>query len=145
MSRDDDTREAASVSSQDIALERISKKDMAMSDTEASHDVAELAIDVFDTDTAVILVAPLGGVDPSDITIQITDEILSVAGVRKLPSGLENKNIHTQECFWGPFTRTIILPSDIDKKGMKARFSQGVLEIHVPKLEHTGNVPLEVV
>ncbi|MEK9153087.1 MAG: Hsp20/alpha crystallin family protein, partial [Patescibacteria group bacterium] len=72
----------------------------------------QLAVDVFQTETEFCVQAPIAGVEQSDIDIAIENEMLIIRGERKEPIIGKEKKYFYQECYWGPFSRQIILPED---------------------------------
>ena len=80
------------------------------------------------------MVAPVAGVTLDDISINITDDILTVSGNRNFQFKAEEADYFTQECFWGKFSRSIILPEGIDASRVSASFKNGILTVRIPKV-----------
>lgn len=102
-----------------------------------SEEVQEgqLAVDVYETSYAIIVESIIGGVNPDDINVSVANNVLTVKGVReKSIDTAENINYFVSECFWGPFSRSIILPCEVDVDAIKAAIKKGVLKITLPKL-----------
>lgn len=95
----------------------------------------QLALDVFQTADEIIIVAPVAGVTLDDISINITDDVLTVSGNRNFQFKAESADYFTQECFWGKFSRSIILPEGIDASRVSASFKNGILTVRIPKVE----------
>ena len=94
----------------------------------------KLAVDIFDQDGYTIIRAPIAGVRLSDIDIEVNDNVLTIRGQRRLPENVPADQFYLQECFWGPFARTITLPDAIDPKKVRATFSKDcVLKVLIPK------------
>lgn len=106
-------------------------------DTNTNENIEEgqLAIDAFVNDEELIILAPVAGVNEDNITLEITDDVLTIKGERENCHEEENNEYLTQECFWGAFSRSIILPKNIDTKKISAEFNKGVLKIQIPKIE----------
>lgn len=103
---------------------------------EESHEnEGQLSVDVFETDDYLVIVAPIAGVEANDIDITVSDDIITIRGHREEPENTQSKTHHTQECFWGHFARTIILPQDVDTKKIRASFKKGILTIRIPRIE----------
>ena len=95
-----------------------------------------LTIDVYETDSDVIIQTAIAGVKLSDFDIAIENDMLEIKGVRENPGeDEEGKKYFFQECYWGPFSRKIILPTEVDNSRAKASIKEGVLTIKIPKLE----------
>lgn len=93
----------------------------------------QLAVDVYQNENEIIIVAPLAGVDPKDLNLKIMDDIITIEGKRKKPENLPNDNFLVQECFWGNFSRSIILPAPTENDKIKASFKDSVLQVSIPK------------
>jgi len=93
----------------------------------------QLAVDVYENDSDFVVLTAIAGVSPKDIEIQIDKDMLIIKGRRPNPENNENKNYFYKECHWGPFSRKIILPEDIDITKALAEFNKGLLMIKFPK------------
>ncbi len=94
----------------------------------------ELAIDVYQTEDSIVVQTALAGVRGADLDISIENDVVTIHGMRKNPSA-ENKKYVYQECFWGPFSRQIILPEEVDASHSEAVMKDGVFTLRMPKLE----------
>lgn len=104
----------------------------------------QLAVDVFQTPEEIVLVAPIAGVSKQDITINITDDVLHIRGKRGFSWNVPKEDYFHQECFWGNFERSIILPDAIDLRKVKATFKNGILTVRVPKVEKLRSRDIEI-
>lgn len=102
---------------------------------DSKQEEGQLALDVFQTADEIIIVAPVAGVTLDDISINITDDVLTVSGNRSFQFRAESADYFTQECFWGKFSRSIILPEGIDASRVSASFKNGILTVRIPKVE----------
>ena len=93
----------------------------------------QLAIDVFETDNDVTIKAPIAGVEPDDLEISITDDVVTIEGERKKSKEAKSSDYFIQECYWGKFSRKYILPIEVDGEKGKAEIKDGVLTITIPK------------
>ncbi len=94
----------------------------------------QLAIDVYQTDEAIVIESTVAGVDPDDIDIDISADSITIRGERKKVSEVSEDNYLYQECYWGRFSRSVILPQEVDPDEAQAEFKQGVLRVTLPKL-----------
>lgn len=94
-----------------------------------------LIIDVYETDSDIVIQTAVAGVKLGDFDIVIENDMLEIKGVRENPGEGEEKKYFFQECYWGPFSRKIILPTEVDNSRAKASIKEGVLTIRIPKLE----------
>ncbi|MCK5472040.1 Hsp20/alpha crystallin family protein [Candidatus Gracilibacteria bacterium] len=100
-------------------------------------EIAQLAVDIRETNDKLIIVAPLAGVEPDDVRIEITEDVVIIDGERQLPiSEDESSEYLVQECYFGPFSRSIVLPEMVNSKKAKATFKKNVLILEIPKLDN---------
>jgi len=104
----------------------------------------QLAIDVFQTENDVILKAPIAGVNREDLEISITDEVINLKGERKESAEISRENYFAQECYWGSFSRSYVLPVAVDSEKATATLKNGILTIKIPKLEKTKTKTIEI-
>jgi HSP20 family protein len=93
-----------------------------------------LAIDVYQTENDIVVMAPIAGVAVDDLDIDITPESVTIKGKREKKEKIEKKDFLYMECYWGRFSRSIILPQEINPDHATAAFKNGVLKIVLPKL-----------
>ena len=104
----------------------------------------QLTVDVYQTSSDIVIKAPIAGVEPEDVEISITDDVLNIKGERKEESKITRENYYTQECYWGAFSRSIILPVPVLTEKAQATFKNGVLTITVPKAERIKTKNIKV-
>lgn len=100
-----------------------------------SREEGQLAVDVYQTDTHLVIQATIAGVKPENLDISIEADTVSIKGERNEPPEQGEKNYFYQECYWGPFSRQIILPEETDPSRAEATMREGVLTIRIPKIE----------
>ncbi|PIZ44581.1 hypothetical protein COY31_02195 [Candidatus Wolfebacteria bacterium CG_4_10_14_0_2_um_filter_39_18] len=93
----------------------------------------ELAIDVYSAPASLVIESAIAGVKPEDIDILISPESITIRGKRERIDKIKTENYIHQECYWGRFSRTIILPQEIDPDKSQASIKNGVLKITLPK------------
>jgi len=98
-----------------------------------SCEEGQLAIDVYQTEKAIVVKSTIAGVKPEDIDISINNDLLTIRGVRKVTDEVANENYFYQECYWGGFSRSIILPVEVKPDEIEATIENGVLTIKLPK------------
>lgn len=105
----------------------------------------QLAVDVYQTEDEVVLKAPIAGVRPEDLEISITDEVINIKGERKQIEEVSRENFLAQECYWGAFSRSYILPVAVDSQKTAAHLDKsGILTIRIPKLEKSKTKMIEI-
>jgi HSP20 family protein len=94
-----------------------------------------LTVDVYFKDNDLVIVAPIAGASFDNIEILIEGDVLIIKGERMPPEHIDPSLYEHQECFWGPFSRTIVLPKGLDLDGVKAYYHNGILMVKIPKKE----------
>lgn len=118
-----------------VADEDLDNFTSSTEETSKEDQEGQLAVDVYETASAIVVESIIGGVNPSDINVSVSNNVLTVKGVReKNTETEENINYFVSECFWGAFSRSIILPCEVDADIIKAAIKKGVLRITLPKL-----------
>lgn len=94
----------------------------------------QLAIDVYQTEEELVIRSAIAGVKPENLDISIEGDMVSIKGTREKPVE-EEGNYFYQECFWGPFSRRIIMPMEADAGRAEATMKEGVLTVRMPKIQ----------
>jgi len=110
----------------------------------SSEEEGELAVDLCENKDELILQAVIGGVEISELDISITNDMITVRGERRRESEDKIEKVYYNECFWGPFSRSLILPQEINADKAKATIKNGLLTIHLPKLMKTKRKTLKI-
>jgi HSP20 family protein len=106
-------------------------------ETSCEEEVAQLAVDIRETNDKIIIVAPLAGVDPNDVRIEITEDVVIIEGERENPFQSNDIDEYlVNECYFGPFSRSIVLPEMVNSKKAQATFRKNVLILEIPKLDN---------
>lgn len=93
----------------------------------------QLTVDVFQDDENIVIQSTIAGVAPDDLDVSITNDMVTVRGERRQPYEIDTEDYFYQECYWGTFSRSIILPVEIDSDRAEAKIKNGVLTIRIPK------------
>ena len=120
------------------------KEEVAEEWLEDESEEGQLAIDAYQDEDNVVLKAPIAGVSIEDLEISITDEVVTVKGTRRNEAEVERQNYFVQECYWGSFMRSYILPVSVDAAKAEAFLRNGILTIKIPKQEKTKTRVLKV-
>ena len=91
--------------------------------------------DICETENGFEIYAELPGVSESDVNISVTDNLLTIKGEKHQETETEGKNYHRVERRYGSFQRRFTLPRHIETDGIKAKFTDGVLTLEIPKAE----------
>lgn len=98
-----------------------------------NNQEGQLSVDVYETDSSIVVESIVGGVKIEDINISVSNNVLTLKGIRKKMEETDVRNYFVAECFWGSFSRSIILPSEVDIDAVKATMKNGILKIVLPK------------
>lgn len=93
----------------------------------------ELAIDVYQTEKNVVVQSAIAGVRPEELDITVENDVVTIRGIRKNPDEKEQKRYLHAECFWGPFSRQVFLPEEVEVKSAAAAMKDGILTLRLPK------------
>lgn len=107
-------------------------------------DEGQLPLDVIDTDKGILIVAPIAGADAETLQVYIHNDLVTIRGVRETPKKPEDHYLY-EECFWGKFSRTIVLPVDVKGELSRAEYRTGLLTIYIPKRTRHTTIPITIV
>lgn len=94
----------------------------------------QLAIDIYQTENELVIRSAIAGVKPEFLDISLEKDIITIKGKRGKPFE-EKEDYFSQECYWGPFSRELILPVEVDPNLAEATMKEGILTIRLPKIE----------
>lgn len=118
----------------------------AYSDWQDQPQEGQLSIDVLNTDAEIIVISTMAGADVGKIEVYIQNDLLTIRGIRpKLMNESEDAAYLYQECFWGKFSRTVVLPVDVKGDGSRAEYKNGVLTIIIPKQKKDSRISITIV
>jgi len=103
----------------------------------------QLAIDVYQTDKKVVIKSTIAGVKPEDLKIALHHDLLTIHGARATNQEIKEEDYLYRECYWGSFSRSIILPAEVDNKRVEAELENGVLTITLYK-NNPGQIEVKV-
>ena len=112
---------------------------------EAETEEGQLTIDVYQTDQDIVIKSTIAGVKPEDIDISINNDMVTIRGKRTKEEQINAENYYYQELYWGTFSRSVILPSEVDPDKTRATIKNGILAIKLPKSEKTKIKKINVV
>jgi len=115
---------------------KIGVDDPVEQDISTPENVGQLPVDVLENKHEIRIIAPLAGVIIDDVEIIISGDVLTIKGERLLDpeiTSLKGVDTYIQECYWGPFSRSIILPLHADSSQINASEKNHILYITIPK------------
>lgn len=104
----------------------------------------QLTIDVYQTEEAIMIKSTIAGVTAEDLDISIDNDMVSIQGERRNCDEVSEKNYYYQECYWGSFSRSVILPCDVKADEAQADLKNGILTIILPKANATRAKKIQV-
>ena len=111
---------------------------------EESEEIGQLTVDVFQTPTEIVIKTMVAGVKPEDLDVSITRDSVTIHGHREEDRTLSGEDYFHKELYWGSFSRTVILPEEIDVDGAEAAEKYGMLTLRLPKLDKNRQTKLKV-
>ncbi len=104
----------------------------------------ELPIDMFKTGDNIVIRALVAGVNPEDLDIAITRDMVTIRGMREEDQEVPDEDYNFRELYWGSFSRTIVLPEEIIIDEADAKEKHGMLTITLPKVDKERSTKLRV-
>lgn len=110
----------------------------------SEHFEGQLAVDVYQTDKDIVIQSTLAGVRVEDIDISVNNDMVTIRGVRRRDEEVPGERYFYQECYWGGFSRSIILPFDVKAEKVTASLKNGILTVVLPKVEKPRSRSIKV-
>jgi HSP20 family protein len=104
----------------------------------------QLTIDVYQTENDIVIKSTIAGVKPEDLDVSISNDMISIKGDRKNEEQVPDENYYYQECYWGTFSRSVVLPVDVISEKSEASLKNGILTIRLPKADVTKTKKIQV-
>lgn len=111
---------------------------------EYEEEVGELSVDVYQTATEIIIEAMVAGVKPEDLHLSITRDMVTIKGKREANGQVADDDYFYRELYWGNFSRTILLPHEIEIEEAEAVEKHGLLIIRMPKVDKARQAKIKV-
>jgi len=111
---------------------------------EEEEKEGELTVDVYQTPEMIVIKTMIAGVRPEDLDISITRDMVTIKGRREEEKTVKEEDYFARELYWGSFSRTITLPSEIDVDESEAVEKHGLLILKLPKLDKKRQSKLKV-
>ena len=107
-------------------------------------DEPELAVDVFQSPEDIIIKALVAGVPSQNLNIDLTREMVTISGSRQDEKVVAEEDYFHRELYWGSFSRTVMLPEEVDVDMAEATEAHGVLTLRLPKINKKRQTKLKV-
>lgn len=113
----------------------LQKKSQEQDDSAGDLDnEGELSVDIYQTTDKIIIFASVAGVSSKDLSLNFHNDVLTIRGKRKFPISEKNLGLKTvyQDCYWGSFSKSVVLPETVTAENIKAELKNGLLLIELP-------------
>lgn len=104
----------------------------------------QLTIDVYQTPSDIVIESTIAGVKPDDLDIDVSNDSVTIRGTRKREKEVKDEDYFYRECYWGRFSRAVILPQEINPEEANVIFKNGILSIVLPKLVRRKSKKLKI-
>ena len=104
----------------------------------------QLTVDVYQNPSEIIIKSMVAGVKPEDLDISITRDMVIIKGKRETERYVKDEDYFHQELYWGSFSRTIMLPAEVDVEEAEAIEKHGLLILRLPKIDKNKQTRLRV-
>jgi HSP20 family protein len=102
------------------------------------------AAELSETGEAIDLKVEIPGMAPEDIDVQVSADAVAISGERRTESKTEKDGVTRSEFYYGKFERVIPLPSRVQNTSVNADYKDGILTLHLPKVEDAQNKVVKV-
>ncbi|WP_027416908.1 Hsp20/alpha crystallin family protein [Aneurinibacillus terranovensis] len=117
-------------------FDRFFTTDFPVFRTKLGQNFGSPSIDIHETEHEVVATCDIPGLEKKeDVNIDVDNNMLTISGSVNRTNEIKEENMHRQERFFGRFQRSVALPSRVNSEGVKATYKNGVLEIHMPKIQ----------
>ena len=130
--------------SEESSVESPEINNKAVDSEEIFNSVGELVVDVFETESEFVVLSAIAGIQIKDLDIAVDKDMMVISGQRQDPHLDIDKKYIRQECYWGPFSKKIVLPENIDVQKADAQMSKGVLVVKIPKMTNMEEADVEL-
>lgn len=111
---------------------------------EEKQSDGELPVDVYQTAGEIVIRTFIAGVRPDEISLSLSRDMVVIEGAREERDAVNDEDYFIRELFWGSFSRTILLPQEVDVDNASAGAKDGLLTIVLPKLDKSRQTKLKV-
>ena len=118
--------------------------DQHPSDWSVPVEEGQLSVDVFRDGKTLVVRSTVAGAKPDDIDISVHGDLLTIRGKRETDRSIKEEDWYYRECYWGTFSRSVVLPYDVDAERAEASLKNGILEVRVPITQTEKNIKVSV-
>ncbi len=140
----DDVGQESKESAENIKSNEDNKKEEWFEGKDENKEEGQLTIDVYQMKDCIVIKSIVGGVGVDDLDISVTGDMVTIKGKRVNVDEVKSDDYYYQECFWGNFSRSVILPCDIKTDEVEATMKNGILTVKLPKIEKSSSIKVKV-
>jgi len=108
------------------------------------HEDGRLAVDVLENDKELVITSAIAGVKPENLEVFVHNDMLTIRGKRHADTQVETGAKYlVRECHWGSFSRSVILPMEVDVDAIAATIKDGVLLVRMPKTHRSKRIAVQ--
>jgi HSP20 family protein len=128
------------------AMDRLFEESFVRPQTDwlAPTEAGALAVDMYETDDAVVVKSAIPGIKPEDIDIIVAGDTLTIKGETKSEEEVKEENYVRREMRYGSFARTLAVPTSVVADKAEAEFENGVLTLTLPKAEEVKPKAIQI-
>ncbi len=108
------------------------------------EEEGQLTVDVYQTASEIVIKSMVAGVKPEDLDISITRDMVTIKGKRETEKFVGEEDYYHRELYWGSFSRTVMLPAEVDVEEAEAIEKHGLLILRLPKVDKNRQTRLRV-
>lgn len=109
-----------------------------------TDEEGQLTVDIYQTPTDIVVQTMVAGVRPEDLSITITRDMITIKGRREENKTINNDDFFVRELYWGAFSRTILLPQEVEPEDAEAIERHGLLVVRLPKIDKSRKTTLKI-
>ena len=109
-------------------------------DQEFFSQEGQLACDIYQDHENIYIKSTMAGVDPNNLDIAVSNDLITIRGFREESEEIKEEDFYAREIYWGSFSRSIVLPQEIEQKKIEAILKNGVLIVKLPKKYKTSSI-----
>ncbi len=128
----------------DVELDDDNETEIEVESILDDEEEGQLAVDMCQTPTEIIIKTMVAGVKPEDLEINITRDMVTIRGKRLESYEAKENDFFHKELYWGSFSRTIVLPAEVEIEEAEAAEKHGLLTLILPKIDKNRQSKLKV-
>src|SRR3989338_8514559 len=128
----------------DVSTESENEESVNQKNAIPEENEGQLTVDVYQTPSDIVIKTMVAGVRPEDLDVAITRDMVTIRGKREEERNVASDDYFHKELYWGSFSRTILLPQEVEIEEAEAIEKHGLLIIKLPKVDKDRQARLKV-